>query len=105
MQVGGLPWSKTYIAFSGTLPNIVSLTTEVRGFAFLIEVLGGMARCLYRGNLRYRSAGGNIITQLVTDDRTGMPLFDGTLSMVGCPASVFITGRLTVTPEVRLRLI
>jgi hypothetical protein len=49
-RVIGANWDTTQVSFAGSLPAIVQVTYEFRGVAFLVENLGGLGECSFRGN-------------------------------------------------------
>lgn len=96
------PLTISYVNFSGTLPSITAVGLEVRGFAFLLEMLGGAVRCLFSGNLRVQTVG-TPITSWRVDETRAIPLavrLGGT-----CPASVPVSGSITHERAVTLTLV
>ncbi len=105
VRILNLPWHITFVSFSGTLPAITSVRLQLNGASFLIEAFFGIAECLYRGNPQGTTVGGTTVTSITADERIRTPLFDERLSSVACPRNGIFRGSLTVTPNVRLRLI
>ena len=91
MRVLGRDWSKTFVSFTGTLPVIREVRTEVRGFAALFETFFEIDRCLYGGNLQLLSHGNPQTNETVDEGRT-VPLVSEVLSPFMCPRAIQIKG-------------
>lgn len=102
---GTLPWHIQYDSFTGTLPRIETISTQILGAAFLGEAAGGLSRCLYAGAIliiRLILPEGNVLGILI-----GVLIlpFVSTLGGFFCPEGVTIAGNLATTPAVTVRLI
>ncbi|MGB2712518.1 MAG: hypothetical protein WBC33_13525 [Conexibacter sp.] len=99
-----LPWTMSYLAFLGTLPNIEGIAIETRGTTFLLEAFFGVQRCLYGGNLQSAMTG-NPIANNVLVEAIDLPLVrDLRMPPGACPSEIFFRGTLTVGGRVRMRL-
>lgn len=103
------PWPITYVSFAGTLPNISSIRLELRGTGFLVRAFFGAAQCLFGGEPRTGEAqgttvGGTTVTSIRADQTIGLRRVVR-LGGIACPTEGFFGGSLTVTPNVRIRLI
>lgn len=98
-----LPWSVSYVSFSGTLPNITSVRLQLNGVGVLVEAFFGLGRCLYGGNLQGTTGGGLTVTEIRVDEAFLVPL-NANLSGFACPASGRLRSALAVAPSPRLRL-
>ena len=108
-RAGAVEWHITYRGFSGTLPRITLVRILLKA-SFLIEAI---VRCLYRGtrieneplgNLR-EAGGGSALNRLLVEESVSIPLFRE-LSIGGfCPSSGRLSGTLTISPAITLRLI
>jgi hypothetical protein len=97
-----LPWSITYVSFTGTLPAIRELVWEIEFRGFLLGNFLGMAQCLYTGNVQERTNGRPINSLTVEEGRAvGLGM---NLGVVECPAQVIIAGTLGLRPVVEMRL-
>lgn len=92
-------WHITFRGFTGTLPNILTITLLIRDARFLIRT--GNVGCLYRegfGNAIVR--GGEVREVRVEEnERSSVRRLEGI-----CPTG-HLSGLLTLTPAVRIRLI
>lgn len=106
-----LPWHVTYVGFSGTLPNITAVTTDLLNAGFQLQPLGSLA-CLAR--MTPEHPGRSIIalrvgtaTSIRADETAEIPLtgalgacpFSGslTLSGIGAITRLGSTGSIAVT--------
>ncbi len=98
---GSLPWYAEYESFTGTLPNITSVTMDFREFSALASILGGIVACLYRGSLR-GTLDATTVTEVRVDESVRLPLAS-TLAGI-CPDEVAVSGTLAVSPTFTLTL-
>jgi hypothetical protein len=102
-----LPWHIRYASFSGTLPNITSVTANIVGSAFRVREPGGVT-CLARSTEAEptsvtfnREASGALTTAVVSGAiRVGAECFGATGTIAGTSNSLTVasaTTRITVT--------
>jgi hypothetical protein len=99
-----LPWNLRYVAFTGTLPNIRELVLKIGRLQVLIEAFGGLVECLYSGEPQM-STTGSPITGDRRDGASAIALASEALTVVTCPANLFIRGSLTWNPSFRMALL
>lgn len=97
------PWEVQYVSFSGTLPSISSGRLKLVGAAFLVNTLGGLAQCLYRGDPQATSTGGTTATGVRVDETINIPL-SRRLSGI-CTANLTVAGLLETNVPATLTLI
>ncbi len=92
----------TYSSFTGTLPNITSITFVLNDVVFWIEV-PRVVECLTAGgvDIVWTTGGGNPATSL-TGRSTGIPLTGSFLCLF---ASGEITASATLSPSIRMTLL
>lgn len=112
LTTGTIPWEVRYSSYTGTLPEIASVTFQVVGFRILIQPIGGIS-CLYwstaEAPLVFNApvAAERVFERVVIVNASRIPLRTPTM---GCPGSLTIRGEgsMTVAGEfasVQIRLI
>jgi hypothetical protein len=112
LTTGTIPWEVRYSSYTGTLPEITSVTFQVVGFRILIRPIGGIS-CLYRSTAEAPLVFNAPVTRERIFDRavivnaSRIPLNAPTM---GCPGILEIRGEgsMTVAGEfasVQIRLI
>ncbi|MGN6187265.1 MAG: hypothetical protein ACTHOE_00055 [Conexibacter sp.] len=92
-----LPWNVRYESFTGTLPNIGSITVSIESLAFLVREPFGV-KCLYQARPeqlaygRFNVVGGVLSTFTWLEERT-IRLFNGAT----CRANATLNGTGPVT--------
>ncbi|HEX7289661.1 MAG TPA: hypothetical protein VF250_00925 [Conexibacter sp.] len=97
-----LPWHAAYSAFSGTLPNISSITATSIGVAWRIREPGGGSNCLSRTTVEHPMTGTfnrDLATRTLTTSVVGGEIetdcgIPGTFNSDGGPIRVPVTGAL-----------
>lgn len=99
------PWTLTYNAFAGTLPNITSVDWVIQLMTFLISLFNGSCSASYQGNLTVRTSG-SPVTALSANNSIGGNTFSRIAALSGlCPATATFSTTMTVTPSITLSLV
>jgi len=92
------PRNLNYLGFTGTLPNITGVVFEITEVEVLVSALGGLARCLYRGNQEEMFiVSGGATRELRLLEEPPLILFM-TLGGLTCPQRMSMSGVLNGTP-------
>jgi hypothetical protein len=100
-----LPWHITYEGFSGRLPTIARIRLLLRHTAFITQIFGGLAECLYQdaGTNQSENAAGELIltngsaNELAADTTIRVPFLRGSGLSENCPTRGGFTGTGNVT--------
>jgi hypothetical protein len=99
-----LPWHIRYGGFSGTLPNITSVTLRIVGSRFLVQVAGIVAaKCLYTSSatspikdIVNRNTATGVASSIRVDEGARIPFTSGT-SVFACGSTAILEGTGSVT--------
>ncbi|HZV74772.1 MAG TPA: hypothetical protein VFF79_13740 [Conexibacter sp.] len=100
-----LPWHVTYEGFSGRLPNISRVRLLLRHTAYITQIFGGLADCLYAdaGTNQSENAAGEVLitsgsaNELAVDQTIRLPLVRGSGLSENCPTREGLTNTGNVT--------